>query len=169
MQNESTPTAEQLYRKNKRKVKIFSRLAPITWWVFVTLTVIFVALALENSVGNVLTILEMLDDEQYSAAEIRANYATLAEQWGEWELVGEDNSLFAIRYINVANAMFSGLMKTYFGLAVTFFALAISLGKVVFPAVAKSCDGNNTELVNLAALRSAEKIDEITTNRKEWF
>lgn len=168
MRRGNVQTTEQLYQGNKRKAKIFSRLAPIVWWVFASLAVLFIILALENSVGNVLTILELLDDEVYSAAEIREHYGMLAEQWGEWELVGEDNTIFAIRYINVANAMFSGVMKIFFTLGIIFFVLAVALGKLVFPALAKSYTGNNEELVNLATLQSAEKINEITS-KKEWF
>lgn len=169
------PSAEQIYRANKKKVKIYTILGPVTWYVFLALALCFLGLALKNSVGNVLNIIERLDKEIYTAAEIRQNYTDLAQRWGEWEIVGEENSVFTIRYINVANAMFSGVMKTFFALTIVALIVAILFGKIVFPALKKMHTINNEELVDLATLKSATQIDQLTaqTNSrksgKEWF
>lgn len=171
MGTETIQSPEQLYKKNKRKAAIFAKLAPIVWWVFIALTIVFLSLAIENSIGNVLEILDALDKEVYNATEIRENYARLAERWGEWEVIGEENDLFTIRYINVANALFSGVMKAFVTLSMISLAIAIICGKIIFPYLHKVYENYNTELVDMATLKSAQQIDEMTTGgrRKEWF
>ena len=121
--------------------------------------------------GNVVEILGLLDKDVYNRTEIQQNYLALAEKWGEWEIVGEENSVFTIRYIDVGNALFSGLMKTFVSLAVVFLALAIVFGKIIFPHLARMYVSCNDELVDLATLKSASQIDEMATkkNKKEWF
>lgn len=163
-------TTEQIYKKNKRKAKVFSTLTPIAWFSFLTLTIIFLCLAMRNSLGNVVEILELLDKEKYSGAEIRDHYTALAERWGEWEIAGEDNGVFAVRYIDVGAAMFSGLMFTYTILAFVSLTIAVVLGKIIFPSLAKLYKNSNDEMVDLATLKSASQIEKISRkNGKEWF
>lgn len=114
-------------------------------------------------------ILNLLDKETYSASELRDNYQSLVSKWGEWELVGENSAGLAIRYVDVRNALFSGLMMTYTTLASVFLVCAIVFGKIVCPMLAKHYENTNTELVDMATLKSAEQIDKITKTRKEWF
>lgn len=124
----------------------------------------------ENSVGNITEILQLLDKEVYSGEEIKANYDLLVEKWGEWEVVGEENSNFTIRYINIGNALFSGLMMTYLSFTIASFCAAIILGKIVFPLLVKMYKNNNDEMVDLATLKSASQIDAMTKKAgKEWF
>lgn len=110
-----------------------------------------------------------MDKETYNAAELRDNYQMLVAKWGEWELLGEHSAIFAIRYVDVGNAMFSGLMITYTTLCSIFFVCAIVFGKIVFPLLGKHYENTNTELVDMATLKSAEQINEISKTRKEWF
>lgn len=162
-------TAEQLYRVNKQKAKIFGLLAPITWYSLLIMTILFASLAFRNSVGNITEILNMLSKDNYTTAELQENYAALVEKWGEWELVGENSAGLVVRYVDVGNALFSGLMMTFATLTLIFLISAIILGKIVFPLLAKHYKDTNDELVDMATLKSAEQIDVISKSRKEWF
>lgn len=126
-------------------------------------------LAFKNSVGNVTEILAALDKENYTALELQENYQSLVARWGEWELVGENSAGLAIRYVDVRNALFSGMMITYTTFCAIFFVCAIVFGKIVFPMLAKHYENTNTELVDMATLKSAEQINQISKSRKEWF
>lgn len=121
-----------------------------------------------NSIGNVTEILDLLSKDKYSGEELIANYQYLVEKWGEWELVGEGGAGLVIRYVNVGNALFSGLMITFTIFTVIFLVLAIILGKIVFPSLVKYYIANNESMVDIATLKSAAQIDEISKN-KEWF
>jgi hypothetical protein len=135
---------------------------------FLVLTVLFLYLAFKNSIGNVTEILNLLDKENYTGAELRDNYRALVEKWGEWELVGEDSAGIIVRYVDIRNALFSGMMIMFATLSVIFFVCAIVFGKIVFPMLAKHYEETNGELVDIATLKSAEQINEIS-KRKEWF
>ncbi len=111
----------------------------------------------------------MLDKSKYSGEELVANYQYLVGKWGEWELVGEGMAGLVIRYVNVGNALFSGLMITFSIFAVISLLLGIVLGKIVFPSLVKYYTANNETMVDIATLKSAQQIDEITKNKKEWF
>ena len=159
---------EQIYKRNKRRAKIFSVLAPITWYVLLLLTILFLCLMLKNSIGNVTEILELLDEDNYSGTEIIQNYAYLVEKWGEWEIIGADSAGLVIRYVNVGNALFSGLMITFSTLSFVSFCAAILFGKIMFPLLAKHFINSNEEMVDMATLRSASQIEQISKT-KEWF
>lgn len=126
---------------------------------------------IENSIGNVTEILNLLDKDKYTGEEIAEHYAYLVEKWGEWEIVGANNTGLVIRYVDVRNAMFSGLMVTFTVLTIVSIAVNFILTKVVFPQLIKMYTKNNDELVDVATLKSAAKIDEIVKNKetKEWF
>lgn len=110
----------------------------------------------------------MLDKSKYSGDELVANYQYLVAKWGEWELVGEGMSGLVIRYVNVGNALFSSLMVTFFVLAIIILLFGIIFGKIVFPCMVKYYTNNNESMVDIATLKSAAQIDEIT-KKKEWF
>ena len=126
---------------------------------------------MKHSVGNVLEVLDLLDKKVYSGEELRENYLSLVEKWGEWEIIGEGSAGFVVRYVNIGNAMFSGLMMTYFILASISFVVAVVFGKIVFPLLKKHYDDTNSELVDVAALKSAAQIDEMVKSKKKegWF
>lgn len=124
----------------------------------------------KNSIGNITEILHLLDKDVYTGEQIAENYKMLVEKWGEWEIVGENTAGLVIRYVDIRNALFSGLMVTYLILTLVSLLLSIALGKIVFPQLVKLYSNNNDEMVNLATLKSAQKIDEITSQTgKEWF
>lgn len=112
----------------------------------------------------------MLDKDKYSGEQIAEHYAQLVEKWGEWEIVGEGTAGLVIRYVDVGNAMFSGLMITFCVLTTISFVLSIILGKIVFPVLAKHYQNDNDEMVDLATLKSASQINDMAkTKRGEWF
>lgn len=117
-------------------------------------------------------ILHLLDKDIYTGEQIAENYAYLVQKWGEWEIVGAGTSGLVIRYVDVRNALFSGLMITYTVFTIVSLALSVILGKVLFPQLSKLYSDNNSEMVDVATLKSAAKIDEMTNNKnstKEWF
>lgn len=116
--------------------------------------------------GNVIEILELLDKDTYNRTELTENYKMLAARWGEWEIAGGIG--FTVRYIDVGKALFSGLMVTYGILVVISLCSALIFGKVVFPLLSKMYKNNNEELVDMATLKSASQIDQISKS-KGWF
>lgn len=125
----------------------------------------------QNSIGNITEILHLLDDSIYTGEEITEHYKMLIEKWGEWEIIGADNAGLVVRYVDIRNAMFSGLMILYAFLAGLSFVLAIVLGKLVFPSLSKYYTANNSEMVDMATLKTAAKIEKESKNKdkKEWF
>lgn len=121
----------------------------------------------QNSVGNVTEILQLLDKEAWSGEELQSNYSYLVDKWGEWEIVGAGSAGLVVRYVDVGNAMFSGLMMLYSTLCIISLSVAIVLGKIVFPLLSKHYQDNNDEMVDMATLRSAAQIDAMSG--KEWF
>lgn len=122
----------------------------------------------ENSVGNVTDILELLDKDAYTAEQLTENYAMLIEKWGEWEIVNAGGAGLVVRYVDIGNALFSGLMITYCILTVLSLVCAILFGKIILPLLSKHFADCNTEMVDLATLKSAAQIDQIS-KKKEWF
>lgn len=118
--------------------------------------------------GNVTEITHLLDAEVYNGQEIAEHYQMLIDKWGEWEIVGADGAGLVIRYVDIRNALFSGTMIIYAFLAGISFVLAIILGKLVFPSLSKYYETNNTEMVDMATLKTAAKIEK-HENKKEWF
>lgn len=124
----------------------------------------------KNSVGNVTEILNLLDDDKWSGEEIRQHYTELIDKWGEWEIVGKDGAGIVVRYVDVRNAMFSGLAITFGSLMFVSLLFAIVFGKIVFPLLKKHYENTNDELVDIATLQSAAQINEMTkSKKKEWF
>ena len=121
----------------------------------------------QNSVGNITEILNLLDKDTYTAEQLVDNYQSLVSRWGEWEVIGAGNAGLVIRYVNIGNAFFSGLMIAFSVCTVITFVLAILLGKIIFPMLAKYFDNRNNELVDMATLKSASQIEQIS--KKEWF
>ena len=75
-------TSKQIYKKNQFKSKCFKILAPITYWLFIGLVLLFGSLAIKNSIGNVTEIIQKLDKDIYTRQEISTNYQELVEKWG---------------------------------------------------------------------------------------
>lgn len=129
---------------------------------------------IRNSIGNVTEILNLLDKDTYNDVQLAENYKYLVEKWGEWEIIGSAGGL-SIRYVDVGRALFSGLMITYTCLTAAMLCLAIILGKLVFPLLAKTYKNANDEMVDMATLTSASKIEEMSKESKKtkkeggWF
>lgn len=121
----------------------------------------------KNSIGNILEILDLLNADKYSGEEIQQNYTYLIDKWGEWEIIGAGSAGLVVRYVDIGNALFSGLMILYMILAVIVIVLGILFGKLVFPLLAKYYEHSNEEMVDLATLQSASQIDKLS--KKEWF
>ena len=118
----------------------------------------------KNSVGNVTEILNLLDRDNYGNVQLAENYKYLVSKWGEHEImVGS----ISIRYVDIGNALFSGLMIMFSTLTIGSFCIAVMFGKIIFPLLAKHFKNSNEEMVDLATLKSASQIDEIS--RREWF
>lgn len=119
-------------------------------------------------------ILNLLDKETYNETELVDNYQYLVDKWGEWEIVGGTGGL-SIRYVDVGKALFSGLMITYSCFTVGALCIAIIFGKLVFPLLAKTYKNANEEMVDMATLTSASKIEEMSKESKKskkeggWF
>jgi hypothetical protein len=128
---------------------------------------LFLCLAARNSVGNIIEILSLLDKDTHSGIEVTQNYAYLVNKWGEWQIV-DGGAGISIKYIDIGNAMFSGLMITFSTLTLITLVAAIVLGKIMFPLLAKHYKNCNEEMVDMATLTSASQINEIS-KRKEWF
>lgn len=139
------------------------------WYLCLTLTIFFLCLTLRNSVGNVIEILDLLDTDTHTGIEIENNYDFLIKRWGEWEITTGASGLH-VRYVNVGNALFSGLMITFSTISIICFAAGIIFGKIVFPLLAKHYKSTNDEMVDLATLKSASQINELSNkSKKEWF
>lgn len=164
-------TPEQMYKRNQLKSKIFKKISPITFWGFMGLFVFFVILTVGNSWGNISEIISMLDKNKLTGEQIAQNYDYLVRKWGEWIIVGQSNSTFSIRFIDIRQAFFSGLMITYITLAIICLVIAIVLGKVVFPKLAQLYSDNNQDMVNMATLQTNAEIQKRkqNTNKEEWF
>lgn len=89
-------------------------------------------------------------------------------KWGEWEIIGAGSAGLVIRYVDVGNALFSGLMITFSTLTFVSLCAAFAFGKIMFPLLSKYFKNNNDEMVDMATLKSASQIDAMS-KKKEWF
>lgn len=121
---------------------------------------------MKNSIGNITEILDLLDSDKYTGIQIEQNYYNLVDRWGEWEIISGTG--ISVRYINISNALFSGAMITFSTLTIISLFIAILFGKIVFPLLAKHFKNANDEMVDMATLKSAAKIEQISS-REEWF
>lgn len=149
-------TAEQIYKRNQRRSKRLRALAPVTYWTCLALAVVCFIFAVKNSFGNVGEIISMLDSKKYSGDELEANYNYLISKYGEW-VVGSGGSGFMITFINIGNALFSGLMITNCVMCVIFWMSAYILGKWLLPKFAADAQLQNQDMVNLTVLRDHEE------------
>lgn len=171
MKEKTQLTPEQVYKRNQLKSKVFKRLSPIIYWSFMGLFIFFIILTVSNSWGNISEIINMLDKNKLSGEQVAQNYDYLVNKWGEWVIVGQNSSTFSIRFIDIRQAFFSGLMITFITLAIVCLVAAIVLGKFVFPKLAQLYSDNNQDMVNMATLQTNAEIQKRkqNTNKEEWF
>lgn len=144
------------------------------FWILLIISIVFLCLALHNSIGNVVEINKLLSVD--SEIERQSNYYMLVEKWGTWPIIEEGKGVMAISFINIPNALFSGLMVTFAALTIIFFLLAIILGKILLPMLGNMYKNNNDELVDITTLRTMEQVNELSGKKdknkkvkKEWF
>ena len=147
---------EQIYKRNQKIEKIIKIATPIVFWGFLALSGLFLAMAVRNSFGNCSEIINKLDNKLYNNEQLQANYNELIAKYGEW-IIGSGGSGFVIRFINIGNAMFSGLMIVNLILAFVFGISAFLLGKWLMPYLARKMEQKNNDMVNLEILRESEK------------
>ena len=164
-------TPEQLYKKNRAKAKWFKRLSPIIFWMFLGLAILFFIFMIDNSVGNITEIISLLDGDVYNELELEQNYQMLVEKYGEWTIIGnEGSSIFTVRFIDIRQAFFSGLMMTFLVLSILCLAIAIIVGKIVFPKLAQLYTDNNQDMVNMATLETNAAVNKKKKSKEEeWF
>lgn len=165
-----------MYKSNKRKSKLFKILSKFSYWLFFGLFILFAVLSAQNSIGNVTDIIRLLDKDTYNREQIAVNYTMLVAKWGEWSIIGSEGSAYEVKFVDIKQAMFSGLMITYLLLAGLALILTIFLGKLIFPKLSAYYVENNQDMVNLATLDTQAKIAEIKTETKvktkkdeRWF
>lgn len=145
-------TAEEVYKRNQKKAKVFKILAPICFWVFLALSVLCLIFAVQNSFGNVSEIQSLLDSDKYNGEQLENNYNYLVGKYGEW-VIGKSGGGFSITFIDIGNALFSGVMIANAILSVIFFVLAYLLGKWIFPKLSAQTLIDNQDMVNLTILK----------------
>lgn len=143
-------------------------LGPIILYLLLSLAILFAILALSNSVGNLIEIMQLLDKDKYSGEQIAQHYTILVERWGIWQITMVGG--VSVEYVNIKNAMFNGVSITYLILFIVFFVLAFVIGKLMFPLLVKQYENNNEQMVDLATLQTQETIKEIKTKKPGgWF
>lgn len=146
----------EIYKKNQRKAKILSTIAPFVFWGLIVLAIVFFVLALENSVGNMHEISSLLNSKKYTGEELRANYTYLTNKYGEW-VIGSGSTGFTMTFIDVKAAIF-GAFSVFSGIvALVLFIGAFVLGKWLLPLLAKKTTQDNQDMVNLTILDSENK------------
>lgn len=141
----------EIYKKNQRKAKVLGILTPFVFWGLIVLAIIFFALALSNSVGNMDEITTLLNSKKYTGEDLRANYAYLIDKYGEW-VIGSGSTGFTLTFINVKAAIFGGFAIFSGVSAVVCFIGAFVLGKWLFPLLTKKITQDNQDMVNLTIL-----------------
>jgi hypothetical protein len=159
MKEKKVFTPEETYKKNQKKAKIVKILCPVVYFGLLGLAVLSLVLAFKNSFGNIAEIIELLDDQKFTGEQLNINYQYLVGKYGEWK-IGSVDSIFAITFVNLKNALFSGLMITNCVMFVLFFVSAIVLGKFVLPRYAEQIIEDNQDMVNLTILKQTENKGE---------
>lgn len=159
-----------MYKKNLQKSKIFKRLAPVVFWTFLVLFVLFIILTIRNSWGNITEIIHLLDKDTFTGEEISQNYQYLIDKWGEWVIIGKNAGVFSVQFVDIRRALFSGLMITYMTLAIICICFAIIVGKILFPKLSQLYSDNNQNMVNMATLQTNSEIQKRKKDKEEeWF
>ena len=144
-------------------------MAPVVYWLFLALGILFLILTISNSWGNIMEVIHLLDKDVYTGEELAANYQILVEKYGEWVVAGKNAGVFSVQFIDIRQAFFSGLMITYITLSFICFIIAVLAGKIILPKCGKYYDENNQDMVNMATLRTNAAIQQKENNKEEWF
>ena len=148
-------TKSQVYQSNKKWAKTLKILAPICFWVFLALGILFLYLALRNSFGNLGEIIDLLDKKTYTGEQLAENYQYLIDKYGEW-VIGNGGSGFEMTFVNIKRAVFSGVMITSSILSILFFASSYILGKWLLPKISNQIAEDNQDMVNVEVLKTID-------------
>jgi hypothetical protein len=146
-------TAEEIYKKNQKKSKVLRIISPIVFWGCLALAVLCLIFAVKNSFGNIAEICTLLENKNYTGEQLQENYAYLIDKYGEWT-IGTGANGFQITFINIAKALFSGLMITNCILSVVLFVSAYVLGKWLLPKISAQILIDNQDMVNMTILKN---------------
>ena len=143
---------EETYKKNQKKAKVLKKIAPFCFYGCLLLAILCLIFAVKNSFGNVAEIIELLDNKKYTGEELQANYTYLVQKYGEW-VIGNGGKGFTITFVNVGNALFSGVMVLCMFFFVVFLVSAFVLGKWLLPKIANQINEENQDMVNMTILK----------------
>lgn len=144
---------EKIYKKNQHRAKALAILSPIVFWGGIALAIFCFIVAIRNSIGNVIEIIDMLDSKTHTGEQMADNYAMLVAKYGEW-VIGTGDNGFTIVFINIKNALFGGFALANAIIGVVILASAIILGKWGFPLWSKSITQGNQDAVNIKLLKT---------------
>lgn len=156
MKEKKQLSPEETYKKNQKTSRTLRVLSPVVFWVFLALSILCLVLAIQNSFGNVVEIMHLLENKNYTGAELEENYAYLVEKYGEW-VIGNGGNGFTITFVNIGHALFSGLMVTNLTLSLISFSSAFILGKWILPKISAQILIENQDMVNLTILKKNDK------------
>jgi hypothetical protein len=146
-------TAEEIYKKNQKKSKVLRILSPIVFWGCLVIAILCLIFAIRNSFGNVAEICTLLESDNYTGEQLQTNYNYLIEKYGEWT-IGTGSNGFQITFVNVGEALFSGVMIVNIVLSVIFFVSAYVLGKWLLPKISAQILLDNQDMVNMTILKT---------------
>ena len=149
-------TKEQEYKHNQKVAKVLQKIAPIVFWVCISLAVGFLILAFVNSFGNIAEIIEKLNSKKFTGEELRNNYEQLVQKYGEWT-IGNGGAGFTITFVDIKRALFSGIMISSMILSGVFCATAFVLGRWLLPRLSNQITQDNQDMVNMVVLKNADK------------
>ena len=145
-------TPEEVYKRNQKRAKVLKIIAPFVFYGCIVLSILCLIIALKNSFGNIAEIMDLLDGKKFTGEELQANYKFLIDKYGEW-VIGTGGSGFTITFVNVGNALFSGVMIICLFFFVIFLVSAFVLGKWLLPKLANQINEDNQDMVNMTILK----------------
>lgn len=145
-------TPEEVYKRNQKRAKVLKTIAPFVFYGCIVLSILCLIIALKNSFGNIAEIMNLLDGKKFTGEELQANYKFLIDKYGEW-VIGTGGSGFTITFVNVGNALFSGVMIICLFFFVIFLVSAFVLGKWLLPKLANQINEDNQDMVNMTILK----------------
>ena len=158
---------KQMYEQNIKTSRALRISAPIIKWGLLGLAIIFIALMLTNSLGNLSEITNLLDANKYNGEELAENYAYLTDKYGEWILFGRDGGApISVRFVDFRAAFFSGVAITFLILTIISLVLSVVLGKILFPSLSKSLKEQAEYVKNLDDFDANEIIKKLEKPKK---
>lgn len=114
---------------------------------------------IRNSLGNLTEIIQSLDSDTKSGEQIAENYSKLADKWGEWVVFNGAGAM--VKFVDIRAAFFSGLARSFMVLSFVFVVLAVAIGGILLPQLAKMYKAQNEYMVDLATLKTQQDVKNI--------